>query len=367
MSCKGAAFGFATLNGLSVRRHLFCRSSANLRVCGKLFTGSQYPRAPRYFLVHTDKSAGNTPSTRGWEEYAGNFIFRPPHVIVRPSQRTAYGTGNGTPLPPKALVHFLGGAFVGAAPQVAYRWFLEQLALEGFVVVATPYRLSFDHLWTMDDVLTRFSAAAGMLALDYGPIPVVGIGHSLGALLHTLGGSLFCNADGYKAANVLIAFNNRRAEDAIPLFREFIAPVVKTVAQTGELSDVIERLVIDGPATFDTLFDTVTDVVFPGSRDSELFALVRQSRALAQQIPPLFAEVADGAFAFNPDPIEVMEAIRTLYKVRQTLIVSFENDILDDSRSLQKALDPERGGTVIRHGGTHLTHCAQDFLTHGSE
>jgi len=130
---------------------------------------------------------------------------------------------------------------------------------------------------------------------------------------------------------------------------------------------VIQRLVIDGPETSDTLFDTVTDDVFPGSRDSELLALVRQSRALAQQIAPLFAEVADGSFAFNPHPIELMEAIRTLYKVRRALIVSFENDILDDSRSLQKALDPERGGTVIRHGGTHLTHCAQDFLTHGSE
>ncbi len=35
---------------------------------------------------------------------------------------------------PKALVHFVGGAFVGAAPQMAYRPLLEALAERGAMV-----------------------------------------------------------------------------------------------------------------------------------------------------------------------------------------------------------------------------------------
>lgn len=34
-------------------------------------------------------------------------------------------------------MHFLGGAFVGAAPQLAYRLFLESLASRGVLVSAT--------------------------------------------------------------------------------------------------------------------------------------------------------------------------------------------------------------------------------------
>lgn len=65
----------------------------------------------------------------------GNFLLRPP---------------NGQA--PKALLHFLGGAFVGAAPHLTYNYLLSGLAEMGFLVVATPYPLDFDYL------TVRFSA-----------------------------------------------------------------------------------------------------------------------------------------------------------------------------------------------------------------
>jgi Protein of unknown function (DUF1350) len=46
----------------------------------------------------------------------------------------------------KAVIHFLGGAFVGAAPHLTYSYLLNGLAEVGFVVVATPYPLGFDYL-----------------------------------------------------------------------------------------------------------------------------------------------------------------------------------------------------------------------------
>ncbi|KAF6001028.1 hypothetical protein F1559_001521 [Cyanidiococcus yangmingshanensis] len=310
------------------------------------------------FLMQRREVLETTVAHPRWEEYAGNFILRP----QPPSTQTTIHLSSQRGYRPKALIHFLGGAFAGAAPQIVYRWFLEQLSMEGYVVVTTPYRLSFDHLSTVDEVLSRFSAAAGMLALDYGDIPVIGIGHSSGALLQTISGSFFSGADGSRAINVLIAYNNRRAEDAIPLFREFIAPTVINVAETNELADALERLFVDAPAALDTIFDTMVETLYPSARRNPLLELLRQSRSLAQQLPPLFAEVADGATAFNPDPAEIVEAIRSMYKVRQTLLVSFQNDTLDDTPSLYRVLDMSRGATFIRVGGSHITPCTQDLL-----
>ncbi|CAM9615467.1 unnamed protein product, partial [Sphacelaria rigidula] len=72
----------------------------------------------------------DTLGLRGrWEEMGGNFLLRPP---------------NGQA--PKALLHFLGGAFVGAAPHLTYNYLLSGLAEMGFLVVATPYPLDFDYL-----------------------------------------------------------------------------------------------------------------------------------------------------------------------------------------------------------------------------
>ncbi len=49
------------------------------------------------------------------------------------------------------LIHFLGGAIVGAAPDISYRYILERLAQKGFLIVATPYTLSFDYIATCDE------------------------------------------------------------------------------------------------------------------------------------------------------------------------------------------------------------------------
>ncbi|KAL3939818.1 MAG: hypothetical protein SGBAC_005519, partial [Bacillariaceae sp.] len=78
-----------------------------------------------------------------WEEIHGNWVLRPP------SSET-----------PRALLHFLGGALVGAAPHITYRYMLERLAQKGFLVVATPYQLSFDHLEICDDVIFKFEKLA---------------------------------------------------------------------------------------------------------------------------------------------------------------------------------------------------------------
>lgn len=57
------------------------------------------------------------PGLRGdWTEIEGNWVLRPLE-------------GSAT-----SVVHFLGGAFVGAAPQLTYRLLLESLAARGIMV-----------------------------------------------------------------------------------------------------------------------------------------------------------------------------------------------------------------------------------------
>ncbi|CAI9286356.1 unnamed protein product [Lactuca saligna] len=47
---------------------------------------------------------------------------------------------------PTFVVHFVGGIFVGAAPQLTYRLFLERLSERGALVIVTPYARTRDKL-----------------------------------------------------------------------------------------------------------------------------------------------------------------------------------------------------------------------------
>lgn len=47
--------------------------------------------------------------------------------------------------PPRGIVHFIGGAVVGAAPRLTYKHLLERMADGGFTVVQTSYPFTFQH------------------------------------------------------------------------------------------------------------------------------------------------------------------------------------------------------------------------------
>lgn len=66
---------------------------------------------------------GQNPGQRSdWMEVEGAWVLYPP------SNRA-----------PEAVVHFLGGAFVGAAPQISYRLFLEALSNRNILVGAREH------------------------------------------------------------------------------------------------------------------------------------------------------------------------------------------------------------------------------------
>ncbi|BAU11359.1 hypothetical protein LEP3755_18520 [Leptolyngbya sp. NIES-3755] len=49
---------------------------------------------------------------------------------------------------PKGIVQFIGGAFFGSFPTIAYRYLLEQIFEAGYSVIALPFRFSFRH-WSL--------------------------------------------------------------------------------------------------------------------------------------------------------------------------------------------------------------------------
>ena len=141
---------------------------------------------------------------------------------------------------PKALIHFLGGAFVATAPQITYRWLLEQLAQQGYGIVATPFLNTFDHSKIAQEVLWAFEDCLEDLyrnrRLRQRTLPIYGLGHSMGCKLHLLIGSLFPVE---RAGNILISFNNYAAKDAIPLVEQLSTMVEvefsPTPAETNSL------------------------------------------------------------------------------------------------------------------------------------
>ncbi|GFR42362.1 hypothetical protein Agub_g3058, partial [Astrephomene gubernaculifera] len=167
---------------------------------------------------------------------------------------TQLGTGAwvvAPPYRPKGVVHFLGGAFAGAAPQLAYHLLLDSLAAAGYTVIATPYALTFRHdqcaqavrqqfLDSLEEIRSGRAGSAGgggskgggwggsssrsptdprvtrLLPADAAPddVPVFGLGHSNGSLLHLLIG---CLHPGASHSNMLLSFNNKQVKDAVPL------------------------------------------------------------------------------------------------------------------------------------------------------
>jgi hypothetical protein len=138
-----------------------------------------------------------------WQEVFGNWILVPPN--------------------PRAIVHFLGGAFVATAPSITYQWLLENLARQGYLVVATPFVNTFDHTAIAEEVLITFDQALHYLykrvLTSSRYLPIYGLGHSMGCKVHLLINSLW---QVERAGNIYMSFNNYPARRSIPLLEQVV-------------------------------------------------------------------------------------------------------------------------------------------------
>lgn len=222
-----------------------------------------------------------------WEQREGNFV-------LRPRSKTEEAVG---------VIHFIGGAFVGAAPHLTYRYLLETLCDAGYIIVATPYKLDFDYVKCADEILDRFDRVAVQLAREVGPLPVVGVGHSAGALLQTLITCLFPGAP--RAGNVLVSFNNKEVREAIPAFDELVVPVTDSILDDAPQSVQFRNAVGNFRAILDSTVDTIaSSVLVPGFVENEAVPVLRQGLEILYQIPFVLRTIHSGTRDFIPSPDE---------------------------------------------------------------
>jgi Protein of unknown function (DUF1350) len=244
-----------------------------------------------------------------WQENYGNWILVPDR--------------------PKAIIHFLGGAFVATAPQLTYRRLLEFFADRQYIIVATPFLNTFEHGDIAETVMGQFERSLVWLERKYGAgdLPIYGMGHSMGCKLHLLIGSLFEETDDLRSVgnqrvgNILISYNNSGAKDAIPMMDQMSNVMSQVMAQVQ--SQVKSQW--GGSVTLDPRLGTMPE--------------------------------------FSPSPRETNRLIAKHYNVPRNLLVKFSNDTIDQTLPLANILEDcfPRTITTQRLRGSHLTPLGQDL------
>jgi len=266
----------------------------------------------------------------------------------------------------KGVVHFLGGAFVGAAPHLSYRYLLEDIADQGYIIVSTPYNLIFNYVNMCACIVRDSRDAMSRVPAD---LPVFGVGHSCGSLMHTLLPVLFPQ-ECPRVANVLVSWNNKPAKEAIPQFDEVVVPFVKTLLDDNPAATELRASLV---RTFEQAENTAKDLASsqftPLALESEVLPLTRQGLKIVEQIPELLEQVNAGEREFIPSAVDVANLLRSSYPVRRSLLVSFDDDAIDETDSLEALLRLAPGAAAVTGGvervrltGSHVTPLTQDVF-----
>lgn len=269
---------------------------------------------------------------------------------------------------PRAIIKFLGGAFIGAVPEVTYSCLIELLAKDGYVVILVPYNVTFDHSKAADQVYERFNACLdlllqsglphdGLTASELVGLPLFSVGHSNGALLQVLTGSYFCEK--IPKANAIISFNNRPATEAVPYFEQ-LGPLVNQMMPVVEASPMYAMARSASGDAWKVLLDTAGTII-PDSEQEALISLTK----FVDQLPSVFGQVTEGISEFKPTPSENRDCCRNSYNVQHTLLVKFNSDAIDETYVLEETLKPRVesiGGTIekVQLSGSHITPCIQE-------
>ncbi|XP_073108532.1 uncharacterized protein [Elaeis guineensis] len=230
-----------------------------------------YSQIERLITETAKRSQDGWGASGDWNEIEGAWVLKPKNAK------------------PTSVVHFVGGIFVGAAPQLTYRFFLERLSNKGALVVATPFASGFDYFLIADDVQFKFDRCLQFLQDTVNDLPTFGIGHSLGSVIHLLIGSRYAVQ---RSGNVLMAFNNQ-AEMAMKQLENLSPPIM------------------------------------------------RQVIPLVEQLPPFYMDLVKGKEDFTPKPEETRRLIKSYYGISRNLLIKFKDDKIDETSTLARILSSE--------------------------
>ncbi|WCJ42260.1 hypothetical protein M5689_023080 [Euphorbia peplus] len=266
-----------------------------------------YSQIERLVTDTVRQSQGSWGVNGDWSEVEGAWVLKPKNSR------------------PTSVVHFIGGIFVGAAPQLTYRLFLERLAEKGALVIATPYASGFDHFFIADEAQFKFDRCFRFLQETVNDLPTFGIGHSLGSVIHLLIGSRYAVQ---RNGNVLMAFNNKEASSAIPLFSPVLVPMAQSVGPI--LSDILSMPTVRMGA--EMTLKQLENLSPP---------IMKQVLPLVEQLPPLYMDLAKGREDFSPKPEETRRLIKAYYGISRNLLIKFQDDTIDETPRLAQVLSSE--------------------------
>lgn len=204
-----------------------------------------------------------------WYEQDQTWILMPPH--------------------PEAMIHFLGGAFIGIAPYLLYDNLLTTLAKKKVGILAPVYQTDTNHMALANTMVSRLKKMQTQLNCQH--LPTFGLGHSLGCKLHILS----CIQDPDLASNrkghIFMAYSNASLQKAVP---------------------------------WGSPLQTLSD--FLGS--------------------PSWLDPNLWIGEFEPSPQQTIEWIQTRYEVAAHLLIKFQQDPIDDIQDLYAVLQRKFGSTV---------------------
>ncbi|KAI4343471.1 hypothetical protein L6164_010815 [Bauhinia variegata] len=266
-----------------------------------------YSRIESLLTETVKQSQDSWWGSKDWSEVEGAWVLKPKNTE------------------PKFVVHFVGGIFVGAAPQLTYRWFLERLSEKGILIIATPYASGFDHFHIADEVQFKFDRCCRFLQETVQDLPTFGVGHSLGSVVHLLIGSRYAVQ---RCGNVLMAFNNKEASSSVPLLSPVVVPMAQSIGPL--LSDIISSPTLRAGA--EMTLKQLGNLSPP---------IMKQVLPLFEQLPPLYMDLAKGREDFIPKPEETRRLIKSYYGVSRNLLIKFKDDSIDETSTLAQVLSSE--------------------------
>eukprot|EP01039_Chlorochromonas_danica_P007980 gene7980-8802_t len=315
-----------------------------------------------------EKTIGLGLSDRWQEVEGGGYLLYPPEHV-----------------PPVAIIHFIGDAFVGSAPQVTYRYLLDLLSLQGFLIVTTPYKLDVDYVRICDTILLSFEEIYNKNLTTYHHLPIIGVGHGCGAVLHSLVSSLF--PDYPKAANILLAYSTQPISHIIPAFDELFVPLFKQLAHLTSHPHLLSSKVIQEMVRYSQRYLNIAYELYASSQLSpafitdEVVPLIQQGVGMLDQVPPLVQVLASSSSTtsnFSPTPLHTKEVLRLMYRCPQTFIVAFAGDafakeslslvqLLQEANTLfkMKKSNRPRQDMIVSHlilPGGRMTPCSQSIF-----
>ena len=263
-----------------------------------------------------------------------------------------------TPRDIKGIVHFLGGAFAGAAPSTLYGRCIRAFTEAGFVVITNAYAVTFRHDVCARELDERFGQAMRQVVDVYGQddLKIFAVGHSNGALMASMMVSMpECTNARYDAC-ILISFNNRQVGEAVPVPLSGLQEMLQSVE--GDVEDKVRELVLSNARIFE---DSPIDRI-----DIE---------TSVTQLGSVLDEVSLGLDDFSPPPEDNAMMIGQGYSAPKTLLIQFNDDDIDQSEKIYRVLkkNPRRSVTFksLEYGthvsplleGTRVAQLCIDYLT----